>query len=276
MITDKELKIDVGKLKGKSVMLATPMYGGMGNTMFFSSVMQLQDRCHAYGIKLQHCFMMNESLIDRARNGLVHEFLTKSDADWLLFIDADIQFRPEDVLAMMAYDKDVICGPYPKKHINWPVVVSAVQVGHSDPEYLEKLVGEYVFSTLDSSTRMEEIVRVSESGTGMMLIKRNVFKLMMEKYPENGYVSDHSRDVLSGVQKKMHAFFRTGIFDGRYLSEDYYFCLKWREMGGDIWLFPWAINTHYGTYGFKGSVGHLINTLREVEEKTGGSRSKDG
>ena len=72
--------------------------------MYFSSILQLQDACRQHGIIFQHCFMMNESLIDRARNGLVHEFLTKSDADWLLFVDADIQFRPEDVLAMMSYD----------------------------------------------------------------------------------------------------------------------------------------------------------------------------
>jgi hypothetical protein len=240
-------------------------------------MLQLQDACHQHGIVFQHCFMMNESLIDRARNGLVHEFLTKSNAEFMLFIDADIQFRPEDVLMMMSQDKDIICSPYPKKHINWPVITSAVQLGFTEPAYLEKLVGEYVFSTLDNKTKMEEIVRVSEAGTGMMLIKRSVFKKMEGAFPENAYVSDHSRDVLSGVEKKMFAYFRTGIFDGRYLSEDYYFCHKWREIGGDIWLFPWAITTHYGTYGFQGSVGHLINTLRKVEEKIGaGSGSGDG
>ncbi len=277
MLPESELKINVGKLKGKGVMVATPMYGGNGNTMYMSSMLQLQDACHQHGIVFQHCFMMNESLIDRARNGLVHEFLTKSNAEFMLFIDADIQFRPEDVLMMMSQDKDVICSPYPKKHINWPVIISAVQLGFTEPAYLEKLVGEYVFSTLDDKTKMEEIVRVSEAGTGMMLIKRSVFKKMEEAFPENAYVSDHSRDVLSGVEKKMFAYFRTGIFDGRYLSEDYYFCHKWREIGGDVWLFPWAITTHYGTYGFQGSVGHLINTLRKVEEKIGaGSGSGDG
>jgi hypothetical protein len=277
MLPESELKINVGKLKGKGVMVATPMYGGNGNTMYMSSMLQLQDACHQHGSVFQHCFMMNESLIDRARNGLVHEFLTKSNAEFMLFIDADIQFRPEDVLMMMSQDKDIICSPYPKKHINWPVITSAVQLGFTEPAYLEKLVGEYVFSTLDNKTKMEEIVRVSEAGTGMMLIKRSVFKKMEGAFPENAYVSDHSRDVLSGVEKKMFAYFRTGIFDGRYLSEDYYFCHKWREIGGDIWLFPWAITTHYGTYGFQGSVGHLINTLRKVEEKIGaGSGSGDG
>lgn len=277
MIKESELKINVGSLKGKSIMVATPMYGGLGNTMFFSSLLQLQDNCHKHGIIFQHCFMMNESLIDRARNGLVHEFMTKSKADFMLFIDADIQFRPEDILAMMTYEKDIICGPYPKKHINWPMIISAIKNNMDEPDYLEKLVGEYVFSTLDSETKMEEIVRVAEAGTGLMLIKRSVFEKMAEAFPENAYVSDHSRDIANGVEKKMFAYFRTGIFDGRYLSEDYYFCHKWREIGGDVWLFPWALTTHYGTYGFQGSVGHLINTLRKIEEKqNAGSGSGDG
>lgn len=277
MIKESEMKIDLEKLKGKSIMLGTPMYGGLGNTMYFSSVLQLQNVCNKAGIIFQHCFMMNESLIDRARNGIAHEFLTVSNADYLLFIDADVQFRPEDVLMMMSYDKDLICGPYPKKHINWPVIISAVQNGMADPSYLEKLVGEYVFSTIDSETKMEEIVRVAEAGTGLMLIKRSVFEKMAKALPENAYVSDHSRDLRTGVEKKMHAYFRTGIFDGRYLSEDYYFCHKWREIGGDVWLFPWALTTHYGTYGFQGSVGHLVNTLRKIEEKANvGSGSGDG
>lgn len=277
MIKESELKIDVKKLKGKSIMVATPMYGGLGNTMYFSSLLQLQDQCHRHGIIFQHCFMMNESLIDRARNGLVNAFLTQSNADFLLFIDADIQFRPEDIFMMMSYDKDIICGPYPKKHINWPVIIAATKNGLDDPTYLEKLVGEYVFSTIDSETKMEEIVRVAEAGTGMMLIKRSVFEKFREAYPENAYVSDHSRDVLNGIEKKMFAYFRTGIFAGRYLSEDYYFCHKWREAGGDVWLFPWALTTHFGTYGFQGSVGHLVNTLRKIEENAGsGSGDAEG
>ena len=275
MIKESELKIDVKKLKGKSIMIATPMYGGLGNTMYFSSLLQLQDQCHRHGIIFQHCFMMNESLIDRARNGLVNAFLTQSNADFLLFIDADIQFRPEDIFMMMSYDKDIICGPYPKKHINWPVIIAATKNGFDDPVYLEKLVGEYVFSTIDSETKMEEIVRVAEAGTGMMLIKRSVFEKFRKAHPENAYVSDHSRDVLNGIEKKMFAYFRTGIFAGRYLSEDYYFCHKWREAGGDVWLFPWALTTHFGTYGFQGSVGHLVNTLRKIEENAG-SGSGDG
>lgn len=266
-MSEGELQINVSKLKGKSIMVATPMYGGMGNTMFISSLLQLQNVCHQHGVRMEHCFMMNESLIDRGRNGLASEFLIKSKADYLLFIDADIQFRPEDILAMMSYEKELICAPYPKKHINWRVIIEAIKAGIEDVPTIERLVGEYVFTPLDKSIKVEEIIRVSESGTGLMLIHRSVFEKMKAAFPENYYISDHSRDVLSGAEKEMHAFFRTAIVNNRYLSEDYYFCHKWREIGGDVWLFPWAVTTHFGTYGFSGSLGTYIDTLRKLQSK---------
>jgi hypothetical protein len=89
-MSSSELRVDISKLRGKKVMIATPMYGGMGNTLYFSSVLQLQSMMIANGMQLHHCFMMNESLIDRARNGLVYDYLIKSDAEYLLFVDADI------------------------------------------------------------------------------------------------------------------------------------------------------------------------------------------
>lgn len=263
-VKNGEMKINVSGLRGKKVMVATPMYGGLGNTMYISSMLQLQDQFLKLGITMQHCFMMNESLIDRARNGLVHEFLTVSDAEYLLFIDADIQFRPDDILAMMYFDKDVICAPYPKKHVSWPVIIEAVKAGIEDIPTLEKLVGEYVFTSLNDAQAVDKIVKVSEAGTGLMLVKRHVFQKMKDAYPENYYISDASRDV--GSNKEMHAYFRTAIVDNRYLSEDYYFCHKWREMGGDVWLFPWAEAVHYGTYGFKGSVGTFIDALHQIRE----------
>ena len=164
-----ELQINIANLRGKKVMIATPMYGGMGNAMYFSSVLQLQSAMISNGMQLHHCFMMNESLIDRARNGLVYDYLTKSDAEYLLFVDADIQFRPEDVLAMMSFEKELICGPYPKKHINWPIIIEAVKNGIENPATLEKLVGEYVFTPLESDTKMEKIIKVSEPSMALRM-----------------------------------------------------------------------------------------------------------
>lgn len=264
-MAESEININTSKLRGKKVVVATPMYGGLGNAMYFSSVLRLQALMMQHGIHFYHAFMINESLIDRARNGLVRDFLD-SDGEYLLFIDADIQFRPEDVIAMMSFEKDLICGPYPKKHINWPIIVEAVKSGTEDPVILEKLVGEYVFTPLEES-QMGMLAKVSEAGTGMMLIHRSVFDKMREKYPENRYLSDDSAVVKSGKEREMHAYFRTSIENDRYLSEDYYFCHKWREMGGDVWLFPWSQCVHYGTYGFQGSVGHLVDVMSKINEK---------
>lgn len=267
MSDSQMFNFDISGVKGKKVMLATPMYGGMGNAMYFSSVLRLQDQLINRGAFLYHAFMSNESLIDRGRNGLADTFLNDSDAEYLLFIDADVEFRPEDVLVMLCQNKDIICGPYPKKHINWPVIAAAVKHGIEDPANLSKLVGEYVFTPLEPETKMEMFVKVAEAGTGMMLIHRSVFEKMKEAFPENYYISDASQH--RHIKKEMHAYFRTMIVDNRYLSEDYYFCHKWRELGGDVWLFPWAQTTHYGTYGFQGSVGDLTNLFRKMEEKNG-------
>ena len=271
-MAEGEILIDVAHLKGKRIMVATPMYGGLGNTMYISSLLRLQAECFRFGIGFEHAFMMNESLIDRGRNGLVSQFLTKSDADYMLFIDADIQFRPEDILAMLHYDKDVICAPYPKKHISWPMIIGAIKNGIEDIPTLEKLVGEYVFTSLEQSTEFTQILKVGEAGTGLMLIKRGVFQKMKEAFPECSYISDESKDLSLGLEREMFAFFKTGIVDKRYLSEDYYFCHKWREIGGDVWLFPWAVTSHYGNYAFQGSLGTFIDVSRGILNKKAGKK----
>jgi len=274
MMSEGEILIDVAGLKGKSIMVATPMYGGLGNTMYISSLLRLQDHCFKLGIGFEHAFMMNESLIDRGRNGLVDQFLTKSNADYMLFIDADIQFRPEDILAMLHYDKDLICAPYPKKHISWPFIIDAVKNGITDIPTLERLVGEYVFTSLNDDSKISEIIKVSEAGTGLMLIKRDVFLKMKENFPENYYISDESKDLSLGLEREMFAFFKTGIVDKRYLSEDYYFCHKWREIGGDVWLFPWALTSHFGNYPFQGSLGTFIDVARKIQENKNTKKAK--
>lgn len=265
-MAESEILIDVRPLKGKTIMVATPMYGGQGGTMYMSSMLRLQAECFRLGIGFEHCFMMNESLIDRGRNGLVYQFLTRSKADYLLFIDADIQFRPEDIFAMLHYDKDLICAPYPKKHISWLNIIESIKHGITDIPTLEQLVGEYVFTALESDTKIREIIKVSEAGTGLMLIKRDVFAKIKEKFPENIYISDNSEDLINKSEREMFAYFKTGIVNKRYLSEDYYFCHKWREIGGDVWLFPWAVTAHYGNYPFQGNLGTYIDVARQMQE----------
>ena len=108
------------------VFIATPMYAGQCFGFYLQSLLQLNNMMRDKDLTTMMSFLFNESLITRGRNALVHQFL-KTDCTHLFFIDADIRFNPADVFPMLEADKDVICGIYPKKEINWHNVSRAVE-----------------------------------------------------------------------------------------------------------------------------------------------------
>jgi hypothetical protein len=148
-----EIKIDIENLKKRGLFVATPMYGGMCAGMFAKSTADLSAICTKYEIPIQFYYLFNESLITRARNYCCDEFM-RSSAQHMLFIDADIGFNPQDVIAMMALQANepekynIIGGPYPKKCISWEKIKLAVDKGMADedPNNLDKFVGDYVFN----------------------------------------------------------------------------------------------------------------------------------
>ena len=128
-----------------------------------------------------------------SRNYLVDEFL-RSDFTHLLFIDSDIHYTPQDVIAMLALDKDVIGGPYPKKSMNWNNIAHAAR-NHPglEPRELENLVGDYVFNVVRGTKQFQvtDPLEVLEIGTGFMMVKREVFDKMKDAYPNIHYKPDH-------------------------------------------------------------------------------------
>ena len=260
-----EIKISVEDLKKNKLFVATPMYGGMAHGLYIKSCLDLQGLMSRYGVEVKFSFLFNESLITRARNYLVDEFL-RSDCTHLLFIDSDIQYNPQDVVALMALDKDVVGGPYPKKSINWGNIAQAArQHPEMDPKELETLVGEYVFNVVKGTQQFQvtEPLEVLEIGTGFMMVKREVFEKMAKQYPTIQYKPDHVGQANFDGSRYIHAYFDTvidskesitGGGSERYLSEDYMFCQMWRKMGGNIFLCPWMKTQHIGTYAFTGNM----------------------
>jgi len=196
---------------------------------------------------------------------LVDEFL-RTDYTHLLFIDSDIHFNAQDVIALLALDKDVVGGPYPKKSMNWGNIAHAAR-NHPDLESkeLENLVGEYVFNVVKGTSQFQvtEPLEVMEIGTGYMMIKRDVFNKMKDEYPTIRYKPDHVGQANFDGSRYIHAYFDTvidskesivGGGSDRYLSEDYMFCQMWRKMGGQIYLCPWMKTQHIGSYAFTGNM----------------------
>ena len=260
-----EIQVKVEDLKKHKVFVATPMYGGMAHGLYIKSSLDLQTTMSKYGIETKFSFLFNESLITRARNYLVDEFL-RSDFTHLLFIDSDIHYNPQDVIAMLALDKDVIGGPYPKKSINWGNVAQAARNHPNiEPKELETLVGEYVFNVVKGTKQFQvtDPLEVLEIGTGFMMVKREVFDTMKDAYPMIHYKPDHVGQANFDGTRYIHAFFDTvidskdsitGGGSDRYLSEDYMFCQMWRKIDGQIWLCPWMKTQHIGTYAFTGNM----------------------
>jgi hypothetical protein len=260
-----EIKVELEKLRKNKLFIATPMYGGMAHGLYIKSSLDLQTTMNKYGIETKFSFLFNESLITRARNYLVDEFL-RSDHTHLLFIDSDIHYNPQDVLALMALDKDVIGGPYPKKSMNWGNIAQAARANPDmDPKELEQLVGEYVFNVVKGTKQFSvtEPLEVMEIGTGFMMVKREVFERMEKEYPAIKYKPDHIGQANFDGTRYIHAYFDTvidtkdsitGGGSERYLSEDYMFCQMWRKLGGSIFLCPWMKTQHVGTYAFTGNM----------------------
>ena len=271
-----EISIKKEELQTKSLFVATPMYGGMNHGLYMKACLDLQGICVQYGIQVKFSFLFNESLITRARNYLVDEYLHRSDCTHMLFIDSDIHFNPQDVIALLAMDKEVSGGPYPKKAIKWSSVKKAMQKNPDiDAGLLEKVTGDYVFNPVKGTAQftVTEPLEVMEIGTGFMMIKRGVFKKMEEAYPSIRYKPDHVGQAHFDGTRYIHAFFDTvidskdsitGGGSDRYLSEDYMFCQMWRKIGGQIHLCPWMKTSHIGTYHFQGDMPAVANYVGEM------------
>lgn len=216
-----ELSIDISELRKRKVFIATPMYGGQCSGQFTKSCVDLSALAKAYELDYRFFYLFNESLITRARNYLADEFL-RSDCTHLMFIDSDIGFDPNDVLALSTIaepgsDKDIVCGPYPKKCISWEKVKRAVDCGFADrnPNDLENFVGDFVFNPAEGTAEIPiyEPVEVLEGGTGFMMIQRHVFEKFRESYPHLSYLPDHVRTEHFDGTREIFAFFDALIDD---------------------------------------------------------------
>ena len=261
-----EISITADELRKVKLFVATPQYGGMAAGLYQKACHDLQGMCIHHGVEVKFSFLFNESLITRARNYLVDEFL-RSGFTHLLFIDSDIHFNPEDVLTLIALDKDVIGAPYPKKSINWGAVWKAAKRLLSDPTFDESkfhpgelagVAGEYVFNPVPGTKQFNvtEPLEVMEIGTGFMMVKRHVFDKFRQEYPHLNYKPDHLGQANFDGSRYIHAYFDTVIDPDshRYLSEDYMFCQYWRAIGGQVWICPWMRTEHIGTYAFQGDL----------------------
>src|SRR5579859_8117563 len=244
------------------LLVATPCYGGQFTTLYALSLLGLQSACAEIGVGLSFRLIAGDSLITRARNLAVQQFLAMPEATHLLFIDADIGFAPEQALALLAADKEICGAVYPLKRLDWDRIRAQAKAGK---ENLAATTLNYVVDLKEGepSPPKDEFFRVKYLGTGFMLIRREVFARMAERYPETKFKKIHLGLNIDAKDAAAHAFFDCMIDpeSGEYLSEDYTFCKRWMAMGGEIWAYANSRLAHVGTHVFEGDLAGAFQEL---------------
>jgi hypothetical protein len=233
------------------VFIATPCFGGLVSQHYMQSVVGLINYAGQAGFDAMLAMLGHDSLITRSRNTLVAQFLS-TPATHLMFIDADISFDPRQVHAMLAFDQDFVAGVYPLKVIDWSTASIKRLTGGESFESAPLL---YV-GTLCTGNELQREGRFATGiygGGGFLMLKRQVIERMIEAYPEARYAGVHAYSNAKGGES--YALFEC-LIDREtrtYVSEDFGFCQKWRDLGGKIWLDTEGKLTHIGAYNF---VGH--------------------
>lgn len=169
------------------------------------------------------------SVLPKARNELVADFMDMPEATDLLFIDADTTFPALNIprILEMSDGRDIVCGVVPQKL--------------EDTTFRVRIKEPYV-----SEDGLLEVERV---GAAFMLVRRHVIEELNKHYPTS-YNSDTKRDH--------HILFDFTTNEEGYLGEDYTFCDRAREHGFRVWVDPLLSFDHIGTKAYHGRLAdHL-------------------
>ena len=255
------------------IIFGTPCFGGLLHNGFFQSMLETVSMLTRLGIPYEVITIGNESLIQRARNGIVAKFMADNAATHLMFIDADITFSWISIVKLMLGNKEFSGGCYPKKCFNWDKIKHHISKNATmkDDEIMARSL-DYVFNPIyykqDNGSyviRLENgMAQVKDIGTGFMMIKKSVIQKMILKYSETKY----KNNVAGYGNEVMNDYFYT-LFDccidpvsRVYLSEDYLFCKRWIDIGGELWL---DLNTNLNHTGLIDYKGCLALTIGEVD-----------
>ena len=227
-MAEQQIQVNIDYLRQQRIHICMPCYGGQLTESTFMSYIKWGNTCRQLGIDWTIETMTNESLISRARNTLVAKFLNTENSTHLVFIDADIGWEPWHLLLLINHDVDVIGGLYPMKSLPVRWVVNGVENGAVSED--------------------GNVVEVSKTGTGFMVVKRHVF----DKLQQHPAVVPFKNDIglPQELDPHMRTYYDTDVREGRYYSEDWTFCENWRDLGGKIWVDKRVLLKHTGTYTF--------------------------
>ncbi|CAN7237160.1 hypothetical protein [Caballeronia sp. dw_19] len=261
-----------------NVFVATPSYGGVVTTSYVHGLLDLYDTADEHGFGLWVNFNSFDSLITRARNTMVAEYLADDRFTHLMWIDGDIGFKGSDVVRLLQADRPLVAGVYPLKTDGWPSegLPEALPAGTKKVDFRARFA-RYPATSVSAELEPDEngFLDVIDAPTGFMLIKREVFLKLASSFPELRYRADlvdrpdHKTGKIAGNH---YAFFDTMIDpqSGSYLSEDYAFCRRCAAIGITPAIDTKSNLSHQGSAVFEGDLGRSLERQR-AEYHAGGA-----
>ncbi|HNV11833.1 MAG TPA: class I SAM-dependent methyltransferase [Propionibacteriaceae bacterium] len=221
--------------------VATPCYGKTVTEAYLLSAIATVAELDKHGIPFTWATVGNESLVTRARNYLVAQFMA-GKCSHMLFLDADIGWDAQAVMRLLTLDHDFVVGAYRKKMdkreytVNW---------------------------TPDAATKLNQCqecgcVEILDGPAGFMFLSRSVFERMFAAFQHLKYELKIHNPMSPTYDETTFALFDCQLHDGGYWGEDYVFCQRWRSLGGQVWLDPSARLDHWGMTCFEGDVTEML------------------
>lgn len=206
----------------KKVFIGTVSSSATVSVYYLTSIFKSQKLLKENGIDCYLDLIIDEPLIQLARNKLLSLFI-ESDCDELVFIDSDQAWDAEDLLKLINIDKDFVGAPVILKSSN-------------------------SYNVSFENLSNEDLIKVDSVGTGFLKISKKVAKS----------VSDISEEYKDGDSSNRMAF-EVKVVDGNIISEDFMFCKKWKDLGGEIFIDPSIDPYHIGNASFRGDFKQYIN-----------------
>jgi glycosyltransferase involved in cell wall biosynthesis len=234
--------------KRPSIHIAMPCYDTVKIQTMISMIKLVKELTMA-GLKFE-INTMKSPYVAYARNILTARFLQR-DEDYLLFIDADLEFEPECILKMLILDKDIICTPYRAKTNNPDAIQYTVSI--EDPQNVKILQG--------------GLVEIQNGPAGMMLIKRKVFEKLIKDYPEKE-IKVHPNENTFPKDMRIWNWWDCNFKDGVWKGEDIFFCDLVREAGFKVYANITSSLVHHGSFGYKGTYGDKFKMKKKNGQST--------
>ena len=224
----------------QKVVIGIPCHSGLLNSECVLSLIAAQQFLLRKGIDCEVIILNGCAYLPVARNTLVAMFMADKDATDLFFIDADVGFDPLAVIKLLEREEPIVAGIYPLKQD---------KVGY--PVQIKKEDGQPVGKVLEDGKRA--LLEADYLPTGFMRIKRAVFDEMEKAYPELKYGATVVNTLGADVDGAYDFFNMGALGSSKWTTEDYAFCERWRDIGGQLWVYPDIEFTHTGNKAFTGN-----------------------